>query len=114
MFPDYKEQEIEDNEFERQEAWIRGKKWQDVLVLIGSDSRLDCEEVELSGKFLKNTNNEHYKDDNFLDLNIYEHTINFDENKTYICRVKKEIEHWSWGDDVNYKLMSILNEKDNI
>ena len=114
IFPDYKEQEIEDGEFERQEAWIRGKKWQDVLVLIGSDSLLDCEEVELSGKFLKNTNNEYYKDDNFLDLNIYEHTINFDESKTYICRVKKEIEHWNWGDDVNYKLMSILNEKDKV
>lgn len=114
MFPDYNEQEIEDNEFERQEAWIRGKKWQDVLVLIGSDSLLDCEEVELSGKFLKNTHNEYYKDVYFLDLNIYEHTINFDENKTYVCRVKKEIEHWSWGDDVNYKLMSILNEKDKV
>lgn len=114
IFPDYKEQEIEDGEFERQEAWIHGKKWQDVLVLIGSDSLLDCEEVELSGKFLKNTHNEHYKDDNFLDLNIYEHTINFDDNKTYVCRVKKEIEHWNWGDDINYKLMSILNEKDKV
>jgi hypothetical protein len=47
-------------------------------------------------------------------LNIYEHTINFDESKTYVCRVKKEIEHWGWGDDINYKLMSILNEKDKV
>lgn len=114
IFPDYKEQEIEDDEFEHQEAWIRGKKWQDVLVLIGSDSLLDCEEVELTGKFLNNTHNERYKDDEFLNLNIYDHTINFDDNKIYVCRIKKEINHWEWGDDVNYKLMSILNEKDNI
>ena len=67
-------------------------KWQDVIVLIGSDSLLDCEEVELSGKFLKNTHNEHDKDDSFLDLNIYEHTINFDNKNYYKCRVKKEIE----------------------
>jgi hypothetical protein len=112
MFPNHEEQEIKDSEFEYQEAWIRGKNWQDVVVLVGSDNLNDCEEVELKGKFLKNTHNEHYKDDDFLDLNIYEHTINFDENKTYVCRVKKEIEEWNWGNDINYKLMSVLNEKD--
>ena len=111
-FGDYKDQEIDENEFENTEAWIRGKNWQDVVVLIGTDNLLDCEEVELSGKFLNNTHNERYKDDEFLDLNIYEHCINFDDNKIYVCRVKKEIKHWEWGDDVNYKLMSILNEKD--
>lgn len=110
IFPDYKEQEIKDGEFERQESYIRGKKWEDVIVLIGSDSLLDCEEVTIPGDLLNNSNNKHYNDNNFLDLNIYEHTINFDNNKNYVCRVKKEIEHWSWGDDVNYKLMSVLKE----
>ena len=114
MFTNYKDQEIEEGEFERQEAWIRGKKWQDVLVLIGSDSLLNCEEVELSGKFLNNSHNEYYKDVYFLDLNIYDHTVNFDNNKNYVCRVKKEIEHWNWGDNVKYKLMSVLNEEDSI
>ena len=109
MFPDYKEQEIEDDEFERQEAWIRGKKWEDIVVLIGSDNLNDCEEVILSGEFLNNTHNKHYKDDDFLDLNIYEHTINFNDKSHYRCRVKKEIEHWNWGDDINYKLMSVLS-----
>lgn len=108
-FPDYKEQEIEDGEFERLEAWIRGKKWEDVVVLIGSDNLNDCEEVILSGEFLNNTHNKHYKDDDFLDLNIYEHTINFNNESHYRCRVKKEIEHWNWGDDVKYKLMSVLS-----
>ena len=108
-FPDYKEQEIGDDEFEHQEAWIRGKKWQDVLVLIGSDSLLDCEEIILSGEFLNNTHNKHYKDDDFLDLNIYEHTVNFNNESYYRCRVKKEIEHWNWGDNVKYKLMSVLS-----
>ena len=109
MFPDYEEQEIEDGEFEYQEGWIRGKKWQDVVVLIGSDSLLDCEEVELSGKFLNNTHNGHYKDDEFLDLNIYEHTKNFDNDKTYVCRVKKIVEHHDFGDWIEYKLMSVLS-----
>ena len=108
-FPDYKEQEIEDGEFEKQEAWIRGKKWEDVVVLIGSDNLNDCEEVILSGEFLNNTHNKHYKVDSFLDLNIYEHTINFNDKSYYRCRVKKEIEHWNWGDDINYKLMSVLS-----
>jgi len=106
-FAEFEDQEIDENEFEKTEACIHGKNWEDVVVLIGTDSLLDCEEVKLSGKFLNNTHNEHYKNDDFLDLNIYEHTINFDDNKTYVCRVKKEVEHWEWGDDVNYKLMSV-------
>ena len=36
-------------------------------------------------------------------------TINFNDKSHYRCRVKKEIEHWNWGDDVNYKLMSVLS-----
>ena len=110
MFPNHEEQEIKDGEFEYQEGWIRGKNWEDVVVLIGSDSLLDCEEVEVSGELLCNSGNIRFKDDDFLDLNIYEHCVNFDKNKKYLCRVKKEIEHWSFGDDVKYKLMSILNE----
>ena len=110
MFPDYNDQLVEADEFEYQEAQIRGKKWQDVLVLIGSDNLLDCEEVKLSGKFLNNTHSEHYKDNDFLDLNIYEYTINFDNEKNYICRVKKIITYYGWGDFVEYKLMSVLNE----
>jgi len=109
-FADCKDQEIDEDEFEKTEAWIRGKNWEDVIVIIGTDSLLDCEEVELSGNFLNNTHNKHYKDDDFLDLNIYDHTVNFDDNKTYVCRVKKEIEHWEWGDEVKYKLMSVLKE----
>jgi hypothetical protein len=109
MFPNHKEQDIEDGEFEHQEAWIHGKKWEDVIVLSGSDNLNDCEEVILSGEFLNNTHNKHYKDDDFLDLNIYEHTINFNDKNHYRCRVKKEIEHWNWGDDVKYKLMSVLS-----
>ena len=109
-FPDYKDQEIEDDEFEKQEAWIRGKNWQDVVVLIGSDSLLDCEEVILKGSFLNHTNYRMYKNGEFLDLNIYEHTINFDNDKKYVCRVKEEIEHWNFGDCLNYKLMSVLHE----
>ena len=111
IFPNYKEQDIDKDEFEHQEAWIRGKKWQDVLVRIGSDSLLDCKEVTLSGKFLNNTHNEHYEGENFLDLNIYDHTINFDNEKNYICRVKKIIEQHNFGDWVEYKLMSVLKEE---
>jgi hypothetical protein len=110
IFPTYEEQNIKDGEFEYQEGWIRGKNWEDVVVLIGSDSLLDCEEVEVSGELLCNSGNIRFKDDDFLDLNIYEHCVNFDKNKKYLCRVKKEIEHWSFGDDVKYKLMSILKE----
>ena len=109
MFPNHKEQDIKDGEFEYQEAWIRGKKWEDVIVLSGSDNLNDCEEVILSGEFLNNTHNKHYKDVYFLDLNIYDHTVNFNNDSHYRCRVKKEIEHWNWGDDVKYKLMSVLS-----
>ena len=109
-FSDYKDQDIALDEFEKTESWIYGKNWQNVTVIIGTDSLLDCEEVELTGKFLNNTNYQIYKDDEYLDLNIYNHTINFDDNKTYMCRVKKEIEHWNWGDNVKYKLMAVLKE----
>ena len=112
MFPDHIEQDIKEGEFEYQEGWIRGKEWQNVVVLIGSDSLLDCEEVNISGYLLNHADYNKYKDDEFLDLNIYAHTVNFDNNKTYVCHVKKEIKHWEWGDDINYKLMSILNETD--
>lgn len=112
MFPDHIEQDIKEGEFEYQEGWIRGKEWQNVVVLIGSDSLLDCEEVNISGYLLNHADYKKYKDDEFLDLNIYAHTVNFDDNKTYVCRVKKEIEHWGWGDTLKYKLMSVLNEKD--
>jgi hypothetical protein len=111
-FADCKDQEIDEDEFEKTEAWIQGKNWEDVTVIIGTDSLLDCEEVKLSGNFLNNTHNKRYKDDEFLDLNIYKHCINFDDNKIYVCRIKKEIKHWEFGDDINYKLMSVLNEKD--
>lgn len=109
-FTDCKDQEIADDEFEKTEAWIRGKNWQDVVVIIGTDSLLDCEEVELSGNFLNNTHNKHYKDDDFLDLGIYNYTINFDDDKKYLCRVKKITEHYDFGDFTKYKLMSILKE----
>ena len=112
MFPNHKEQEIKDGEFEYQEAWIRGKNWQDVVVLVGSDNLNDCEEVELKGSFLNNVKNIQYKNESFLDLNIYSHTKNFDNDKIYVCRVKEEIEEWNWGNDINYKLMAVLNEKD--
>jgi len=109
-FSDFEDQEIDVNEFEKTEGWIRDKNWQDVVVICGTDSLLDCEEVELSGNFLNNTHNKYYKDNDFLDLNIYDNTINFSDNKTYVCRVKKEIEHWNWGETINYKLMSVLEE----
>lgn len=109
-FGEFEDQDIKEDEFEKTEAWIRGKNWEDVVVIIGTDSLLDCEEVNLSGKFLNNTHNEHYKDDEFLDLNIYDHTINFDDNKTYVCRVKKIVEHHDFGDWIEYKLMSVLKE----
>ena len=112
MFPNYKEQEIDNDEFEKTEAWIHGKKWEDVVVLIGTDSLLDCEEYEISGRILNNANNIYFKDEDLINLNIYDHTINFDDNKTYVCRVKKIIEHWGENCDyTEYKLMSVLNEK---
>lgn len=110
-FGDFEDQEIDTDEFEKTEGLIRDKNWEDVVVICGTDSLLDCEEVELSGNFLNNTHNLHLIDDDFLDLNIYDHCINFDDNKTYVCRVKKEIEHWNWGETINYKLMSVLKEK---
>ena len=109
-FANFKDQNIKDNEFEETEGWIRGKNWEDVLVILGTDSLLDCEEVEVSGELLCNSGNVRYKDDDFLDLNIYEHCVNFDKTKKYLCRVKHEIEHWNWGDTDKYKLMSILKE----
>ena len=69
-FSNFENQDIASDEFEKTEAWIHGKKWQDVVVLIGTDSLLDCEEVELSGKFLNNTHNKYYKDEDFLDLSV--------------------------------------------
>ncbi len=109
-FPNYKEQEIADDEFEKIEAWIRGKKWEDVVVLIGTDSLLDCEEVEVSGELLCNPGNIKFKNDDYLKLNIYDHCINFDKTKKYLCRVKKVIDHYDFGDFIEYKLMSILKE----
>lgn len=109
-FGDFEDQDIKEDEFEKTEGWIRGKKWEDVEVICGTDSLLDCEEVEVSGELMCNPGNVKFTDEDFLDLNIYDHCINFDKEKTYLCRVKKEIEHWNWGDDVNYKLMSIIKE----
>ena len=109
-FSDFEDQEIDDDEFEKTEAWIRGKNWEDVVVICGTDSLLDCEEVEVSGELMCNPGNVKFTDEDFLDLNIYDHCVNFNKEKTYLCRVKKEIEYWNWGDDVNYKLMSIIKE----
>ena len=111
MFPDYKEQEIDNDEFEKTESWIHGKNWEDVVVLIGTDSLLDCEEYNISGRILNNANNIYFKDEDLLNLNIYEHCVNFDDNKTYVCRVKKTVEHWDGiCDYTEYKLMSVLKE----
>lgn len=109
-FPNHKEQEIADNEFEKVESWIRGKKWEDVEVIIGTDSLLDCEEIEISGEILYNARSIKFKDDDYLDLNIYSHCINFDKEKKYLCRVKKVIDHYNFGDFTEYKLMSIKKE----
>lgn len=109
-FGDFEDQDIKPDEFEKTEGWIRGKNWEDVVVICGTDSLLDCEEVEVSGELMCNPGNVKFTDEDFLDLNIYDHCINFNKEKTYLCRVKKEIEHWCWGDDVKYKLMSIIKE----
>ena len=107
FFPDFEDQDIKDNDFEYYEGWIRGKKWEDVLVRVGSDNLIDCEEFIISGKVLCNPGNIKFKDDEFLDLHIYEHCDNFDKNKSYICRVKKIVDHYDYGDWVEYKLMSV-------
>lgn len=113
-FSNFENQDIASDEFEKTEAGLRGKKWQDVVVLIGTDSLLDCEEVEVSGELLCNSENIRYKDDDFLKLNIYDHCINFDKEKKYLCRVKKVIDHYDFGDFTEYKLMSVLNEMSNL
>lgn len=89
-FPDYPEQVVSDNAFDQCESSIVGKNWQDVLVLPGTDSLLDCVETTITGNELNKAtlinNNEH------LDLNIYEH-CKFDDNKKYLVRIKTNIRH---------------------
>ena len=109
-FVDFEDQDINPDEFEKIEGCIHDKNWEDVVVICGTDSLLDCEEVEVSGELLCNPENVKFTDEDFLDLNIYEHCINFNKEKTYLCRVKKIIDHYDFGDFTKYKLMSILKE----
>ena len=108
FFLDHVEQEPNRwGDFEYIEGWMTEKSWKDVWVLNGTDSLLDCFEDTLSGEFLKHTHNNHYKDEDFLNLNIYEHCTDFEDDKRYVCRIKKVVDEYGW---VEYKLMSILKE----
>lgn len=99
-FGEYKEQDIEDGRFEEVEARIRHKSYKDVVVLIGTDSLLDCEEAEMTGKEIVK---KHYNDE-CLNLDIYSNCDDIDSEKTYVLRIaKKRI----WDEYYEYAIKSI-------
>lgn len=120
MFPDGVKQTrkngswVRDDSFDYIESILIGKSWKKVLVKNGSDSLIDCEEFIVTGKFFKNSGNEplvveqeHVWDDGsisknfeqYLRLGIYDGCKDFDLDKEYIIRAKK--------DDYGYILKSI-------
>lgn len=116
MFPDYPEQKISDwNTFERIESMIEGKDkdWHNVVVLIGSDSLLDCKEIEVTGELLNNSGNITFDGDNYLELGIYEH-CKFDKDKSYIVRYKEIIHdgNGEWDKDWIYSTYIIKSIKE--
>lgn len=100
-FPDFKEQDSSSKwfceDFDSIEGRIRGKKFEDVVVRIGSDNLNDCIEVTLSGYdiihncFAVNEKKVH------LDKGIYEHCIDIDSNTQYTVRIQKKDSDWDDG-----------------
>lgn len=105
-FAEYPEQEIEAERFKYVESMIHGKSWKDVWVLCGTDSLLDCKEMNLTGKVLKNGM---LNEDDTLDLNIYENCVDIYPDKLYTCRVALKKDH-DWLDWKQYEVRSILKE----
>ena len=109
-FGDFEDQDIKPDEFEKIEGWIYGKNWEDVAVICGTDSLLDCEEIEVSGELMCNPGNVKFTNEGFLDLNIYNHCVNFNKEKIYLCRIKTIVEQNIYFSLTQYKLMSIIKE----
>jgi len=93
ILPDAKKQELKYYNFENVEAFLRIHNWEDVRVINGSDNLNDCFEITVTGFELKQKML-NQKDENgenvYLDLNIYNSVKNFDMDRSYVCRFKKE------------------------
>ena len=85
MFPEYRDQDIDENTFEIVEHWLHIKNINDVVVIIGTDSLLDCVELTVTGKQIISGKLNKIDD---IDLNIYKH-CDFDPEKKYIIRATK-------------------------
>lgn len=100
MFSDYKEQDIDDNRFELVEGRLKIKNINDVLVLVGTDSLLDCVELNVTGKEIISGTFE----DDILEKNIY-NGAEIDPYKNYIIRATYD--QFKYIDGGVYKIKSI-------
>ena len=103
ILPDAKKKELKYYDFENVEAFLHIPNWEDVRVINGSDNLNDCFELNVTGFELKQKmlNSKDENEENvYIDWNIYKGVKNFDAERTYTCRFKK--------DDYNIiKLMSV-------
>ena len=100
-FPYYEDQQIEDGRFEKVEGYLDIKNINDVVVIVGTDSLLDCVEINVTGKQIisgkLNDNDTIYK-------NIYGH-VEIDPDKKYIIRATEE--PFAYSEGCEYKIKSM-------
>jgi hypothetical protein len=100
-FPDYEDQEIEDGRFEHVEGYLDIKNINDVVVIVGTDSFLDCVEINVTGKQIISGK---LNDNDTIDKNIYRHA-EIDPDKKYIIRATEE--PFVYFEGCEYKIKSM-------
>lgn len=101
LLSDLEDQDIEENRFETVEGYLKIKNINDVRVIVGTDSLIDCVELKVKGETIINgTLNEN----DILERNIYS-GAEIDSDKEYIIRATKE--HFEYFDGCIYKIKSM-------
>jgi hypothetical protein len=93
LLPDAKDELDTFYDFENVEAFLNIPNWEDVRVINGSDNLNDCFELNVTGFELKQKmlNSKDENGENvYIDWNIYKGVKNFDSERTYTCRFKKD------------------------
>ena len=113
IMPDAKDQDIQEDEYDWVESFLRKESWKDVQIILGEDNLNDCIEVECTALDLKN----HTISDlgySYIELGKFDNCKDLieceDPKKKYIVRLKKVITKYDipeWEDDVTYYLKSI-------
>ena len=116
MFPNFKGQESAQElswefcNFELIESSLYCDDFRDIVVLLGTDSLIDCKETIVTGKFLNNLFEPKNKIDNkCLELGIYKN-CKFDDYSNYIVRYKEELDYL----DLPYYVVKSIKEENEV